>query len=230
MSTLRVRLEEVIQSRHLLGHSFYTRWQAGELTNGELQGYAKEYFAFESEFPRFLSSIHSRCEDAEIRADLLENLSHEEQGSENHPELWLRFAEGLGVDRQEVKEHFHSDETQNLLRVFRRHSQSSDVIDGLAAVFAYEYQQPEVARQKKEGLKCFYGLTDERSVGFFTAHQHYDGGHAEHEVKALEKLCDSGLKVEQAVNAAKASLEAWHEFLTGVEKRYGTPGVVSASC
>jgi len=229
MQNLRIQLEEKIQGRHLLSHSFYTRWQAGQLSREELQGYAKEYYAFEKEFPRFLSAMHSRCEDAEIRANLAENLSHEEQGSENHPELWLRFADALGLSRDEVTTHFHSDETENLLRVFRKASQSG-IVEGLAAVYAYERQQPDVARQKKEGLKCFYGLTDERSVSFFTAHQHYDVAHAEHEVQGLEKLCQTEADGARALGAASESLEAWHEFLTGVEKRYGQPGAGSHAC
>ncbi len=229
MGHLRIQLEAKIQARHLLGHSFYTRWQAGQLSHEELQGYAKEYYSFEKEFPRFLSAIHSRCEDPGVRAALAENLSHEEQGDDNHPELWLRFAEALGVSRDEVTTHFHSDETENLLRVFRNTCQSNDVVEGLAAVYAYERQQPDVARQKKEGLKCFYGLTDERSVSFFTAHQHYDVIHAEHEMNGLEKLCTDERGEQKALVAAGLSLEAWHEFLTGVEKRYGKPGA-SVAC
>lgn len=228
--SLRIYLEEAIQARHLLSHSFYTRWSAGQLSQAELQGYAKEYYAFEKEFPRFLSAIHSHTSDPEIRVTIAENLAHEEQGTENHPELWLRFAESLGVDRDSVKTHFHSDETENLLRVFRRHSSSENPIDGLAAVYAYERQQPDVARQKKEGLKTFYGLNDERSVGFFTAHQHYDVVHSENEMRGLEKLCDTADAKARALTATKESLEAWHEFLTGVEKRYGAPGMTHAAC
>lgn len=230
MSSLRIRLEEAIQGRHLLSHSFYTRWSAGKLTQKELQGYAREYYAFEKEFPRFLSAIHSHCEDPEIRVTIAENLAHEEQGSENHPELWLRFAESLGVSRDEVKSHFHSDETEHLLRTFRKASASENPVEGLAAVYAYERQQPDVARQKKEGLKSFYGLTDERSVGFFTAHQNYDVVHSEHEMQALEKLCSTPEQEETALAAAKLSLEAWYDFLTGVEKRYGTPSTTGMTC
>ena len=167
MQTLRSRLEEKIQKRHMLGHSFYTRWQAGKLSREELQGYAKEYYSFEKEFPRFLSAIHTQCEDLEMRQLLLENLIHEEKGEENHPELWLRFAEGLGVNRDEVKSHFRSDETENLLRVFRKHASSPDIAAGLAALYSYERQQPDVARQKIDGLRGFYGITEDSAVAFF---------------------------------------------------------------
>jgi pyrroloquinoline-quinone synthase len=57
-----------------------------------LQIYAQEYYGHVSAFPRYISSIHSLCEKIEDRQVLLENLIDEEQGSENHPELWMQFS------------------------------------------------------------------------------------------------------------------------------------------
>ena len=54
--------------------------------------------------PRYLSSIHSNCEQIKTRQLLLENLNEEEKGKENHPELWMRFAEGMGNSRNDVNE------------------------------------------------------------------------------------------------------------------------------
>lgn len=220
MQTLRSRLEEKIQKRHMLGHSFYLRWQSGQLSREELQGYAKEYYAFEKEFPRFLSAIHSRCEDLSMRQLLLENLVHEESGPENHPELWLRFAEGMGTTRDEVKGHFHSDETQHLMRTFRKHASSESSIDGLAALYAYERQQPDVARQKIDGLRAFYNVTDDSTVAFFKAHQHYDVYHAETEISLLTQLCKTPEEEERAIAVASETLDALYDFLDGVERRY----------
>ena len=155
-----------------------------------------------------------------MRRQLLDNLIHEEQGDENHPELWLRFAEGMGVSREEVKKHFHSDETQQLLRVFRKHAQSDNMIDGLAALYSYERQQPDIARQKIDGLKCFYGVTDENTVHFFKAHQKYDVFHSETEMSLLSELCKTRSDEERAVAVAEETLKALYDFLDGVERRY----------
>ncbi len=222
MLNLRSQLEARIQSKHMLGHSFYTRWQAGELSREELKGYAKEYYPFEKEFSRFVSAVHSRTEDLSMRQVLLENLMHEEQGTENHQELWLRFAEGMGATREDVLSHFHSDETQHLLRVFRKYTQSGDPIEGLAALYAYERQQPDVARQKIDGLFRFYDVKDEATVSFFKTHQVSDVYHAETEINCLERLCDTDEKKERAFAAATETLDALYEFLSGVERRYST--------
>ena len=96
------RVEAMIEERHLLRHPFYAKWVAGTLPVPALQEYARQYFAFESSFPRFLSALHARSDRPEVRATILENLWDEEHGEANHRELWLRFAEGIGVSREEV--------------------------------------------------------------------------------------------------------------------------------
>ena len=91
-----------IDARSLLTHPFYTKWQEGTLHMEALQEYARQYYAFESSFPRFLSALHSRTEEATVRQRILENLWDEEHGNNNHAEMWLQFAEGIGVSRESV--------------------------------------------------------------------------------------------------------------------------------
>lgn len=222
MNQLRVRLDALIQEKHLLTHNFYQRWQMGKLAVAELQGYAKEYYRFESEFPRFISAIHTNCSDLKMRQLLLENLIHEERGEENHPELWLQFAEGLGVSREEVKSHFHSDETEHLVRTYRGFCENPNLIEGLAALYAYERQQPDVARSKADGLKANYGIKEESTLAFFRAHQSVDVYHAEAEMSLLAELCHDENAQNQALKAAEKTLNSLHDFLDGVERRYTT--------
>ncbi|MBM4304676.1 MAG: CADD family putative folate metabolism protein [Deltaproteobacteria bacterium] len=220
MRTLRSKLEEKIQQKHLLAHPFYTAWSAGTLTQSSLQGYAKEYYAFEKEFPRFISALHSQCKDPKMRQALLENLIDEERGEKNHLELWTKFAEGLGVDRRELSQHFFSDETHHLLKVFREAMSSDSLIDGVAALYAYERQQPDVARTKVDGLKCFYGVEEESAVEFFKVHQIYDVYHAETEANLLSQLCLSEVDEERAVESVEKTLSVLYDFLDGVQRRY----------
>src|SRR5712691_12829014 len=103
MMDLLDRIDALIEERHLLRHPFYTKWVAGTLPMEALQEYARQYYAFESSFPRFLSGLHSRTEDAAVRQRILDNLWDEEHGADNHAEMWLQFAEGIGVARDDVK-------------------------------------------------------------------------------------------------------------------------------
>ncbi|MBM2840705.1 MAG: putative coenzyme synthesis protein [Bacteroidetes bacterium] len=47
-----------------------------------------------------VSAVHSNTPDLAARRELLMNLIDEEQGNENHPALWMRFATAMGEARR----------------------------------------------------------------------------------------------------------------------------------
>ena len=93
-------LNAKLDGLHLLKHPFYKAWDQGKISNDTLKIYAKQYWHHVEAFPRYVSAIHSQCPNILNRQMLLENLIEEERGDENHPELWLRFSEGLGCSRE----------------------------------------------------------------------------------------------------------------------------------
>ena len=68
------QVDAKIDKHHLLNHPFYQAWNAGELDVSIIREYAAQYFKHVSSFPRYLSSIHTNCDDIHIRKILLENL------------------------------------------------------------------------------------------------------------------------------------------------------------
>src|SRR5208283_835503 len=111
-------LDRMVEERSLLKHPFYLEWTRGTLERSRLRDYAIQYYPHVAAFPRYLSAIHSRCADIVTRQALLENLIEEERGAENHPELWLRFAEALGVPRASVLVPAASPAVENLVRTY----------------------------------------------------------------------------------------------------------------
>ena len=87
-----------IAEKHLLKHPFYLAWTRGELSKEALTDYARQYYHHVAAFPTYLSAVHAKCDDQATRKQILSNLIDEEGGSPNHPELWVKFAEGLGVE------------------------------------------------------------------------------------------------------------------------------------
>ena len=138
------QVDKQIKKNHLLNHSFYQAWNSGDLSKDTIKEYAAQYFQHVSSFPRYLSAIHSNCDDISTRQILLENLVDEENGSENHPELWMRFAEGMGNSRDKVNNTDAMSETQDLVETFKKLSRSEQYHIGLAALYCYESMQPEI--------------------------------------------------------------------------------------
>lgn len=206
-------LDSRISERSLLKHPFYQAWTAGTLTLERLQNYAVEYYPHVAAFPRYLSAIHSRCADVATRQALLENLIEEERGAENHPELWLRFAEAIGVSRERVLDASPSPSSSGLVRAFTELASSGHVPSGLAALYAYESQIPSVATAKIDGLKRFYGVDDPRGLAFFTVHEKADVWHAQTGAELLARHCAAEHDQMLAVEAGERALDALWSLL-----------------
>ncbi len=73
-------LDELVAAKHLLKHPFYKLWSEGKLTRTNLREYAISYYPQVAAFPRYVSGVHSGCEDSALRQELLENLIEEERG------------------------------------------------------------------------------------------------------------------------------------------------------
>ena len=98
--------------------------------------------------------------------------------SRNHPELWLQFAEGLGVSRQQVQKSEKREETSNLIETFRAVCREGSTAEGLGALYAYESQIPVVCESKIDGLKKHYAITDPEHYRYFSVHIEADTEHA----------------------------------------------------
>ena len=214
------RIDKMIEEKHLLNHSFYKAWSAGELPKETIREYAAQYFQHVSLFPRYLSAIHSNCEDIKIRQLLLENLNEEEQGKENHPELWMRFAEGMGNTRKNVNETAPIKETEELVKTFKKLSKSEKHHIGLAALYCYESMQPEISETKKNGLQKFYNINDEDTLKFFTVHMHADKWHRKVVRNIIKKVADSKSKQNEITTSVETALDSLNNFLTGMERVY----------
>ena len=213
--TFSARLDETIAATRLLDHPYYRAWVAGELTEDDMRGYAKSYFAHVLAFPRYVSGVHTQCDDLAARKALLDNLVDEESGDEHHPELWLRFAEGLGASREAVEE-CRDAATEQLIDTFLGRIRGS-YAEGLGALYAYESQIPEIAETKVGSLRDTYDITDERTLAFFRVHAKADVYHS----RTLREQID-GLTPEQGEQAEAAASECaqglW-DFLSELDRR-----------
>ena len=213
-------IDRKIAARHLLKHEFYTMWNAGKLTLDHLRGYAGEYYHHEAAYPQYLSAVHSSTPDLGARQLLLENLIDEERGEDNHAELWLRFCDALAMDRAEVTGMKPLSSTCRLVTTFREIAQERPYYEGLASLYTFESQIPEVARTKAAGLRKWYGVEGKRGLEFFTVHEQADVWHSEAERKLLEEAAIT-TRAQQGISlAVDRSLGALDGFLDGVMDAY----------
>ena len=218
---LMERLDAHIAARHTLDHPFYQAWNQGTLTREALQDYAAQYYHHVAAFPTYLSAVHSHTPDLAARRVLLQNLMDEEAGSPNHPELWLQFAQGLGLSPEAIQATPPQPETAALVATFDNICRNRPFTEGVAALYAYESQIPEVAQSKISGLRRHYNIEDDATLRYFAVHVEADEVHRADERLLLERYVTGEADTQNALDAADAALEAVWDLLSGVCARHG---------
>ena len=220
--SLLSRLDGKIEGRLLLDHPYYQAWKAGELTLDDLRTYAAQYYFFESNFPCYLSAIHTNCPDRAVRQDILDNLWDEEHGPENHRKLWLDFCAALGLDERSVEDSAVLPTTRALLDTYSMITTEGSFQEGLSAMYAYEAQAPKIALEKIRGLRELYGIDSEEALKFFEVHATLDVEHSEREAQDLALSTQPG-QASGVEAALESALDAWWGFLDGMEAERHSP-------
>ena len=144
--------------------------------------------------------------------NLLDNLVDEESGEDNHPELWLRFLEGICHCRK-VNLAPQLESTTLLVDGFFDLVKTNYAV-GLGALYTYERQTPDVAQSKIEGLKNHYNIHDASTLQFFSVHAKADQWHTEELVGLIRKLDKKGQ--QNVYQGAIAGAKLLWQFLDGM--------------
>lgn len=204
-----------LEENDLLEHPFYKAWVVGQLSREGLQNYACHYYPQIAAFPAQLSALHSRLPDGETRRAVLRNLADEEINGVCHSDLWLDFAEGMGMDRDIVR----------MLPVNPYVRDVMDVLEALVvtpasaftALYAYEARTPRIAEAKAKGLREFYGA-DSKTCRYFDLHREADLEHSRVWIEQVENLLDREPESAlTALAAAKIVGRALWDMLDGFE-------------
>jgi pyrroloquinoline-quinone synthase len=191
------RLDAVRDRWNVLHHPFYHRWECGELTREQLAYYAGEY-------------RHAVV----ALADLAKCASAPDHAAEEaaHVTLWGAFAHSLGADLDRPAR-------VETLACVDAWDAPTDELEGVAALYAIEATQPEVAQTKLDGLVRHYGFErGSAATAYFELHLERDHDHA----AASRRVLETRARPEDAdrlVAAAERALAGNWTLLDGVESK-----------
>ena len=192
----------------LLTHPFYQDWSAGRLSSEQLRAHAAEYFHLVAAFPTFLSALHSRLEDGALRRAVLRNLAEEEVEGRAHADMWLDFAEGLGLSLEEVRAGKPGGPLRRLIERFSRSARQDSPAEVVAAIYAYQSQVPQLCGEKARALLSHYGA-DARTCGFFVLHTYADVKQAQTWRGELVRLVSGDARLVDPVLEAASRAADW---------------------
>jgi pyrroloquinoline-quinone synthase len=213
------KLDSLIRSHSILRHPFYQAWQQGALTRGQLAVYATHYYPHVVAFPRYLEAAVAGAADPAIRSELTGNLHDELTTPKPHHEMWLDFAASVGADLARI-DAAPSNASVETVRTFAALTEMSTA-EAVAALYAYESQQPHVAREKASGLREHFGISSASALAYFDVHASIDVDHCQGERDALGRCLDAGASPEAMMTAAHEALRAYWKLLDGISEEAG---------
>jgi pyrroloquinoline-quinone synthase len=213
VSNLIDQINFEIEKQSLLKHDFYQLWQEGKLTLDHLAGYSKEYFQMVKIVPSLVKNVMESNVENKYQA-LIQNTLEDEL---THIEPWINFSTSLNVDRNELLNYNPDGLTKqsidNMLKISKASFEES-----VAALYALEKELPKISETKLEGLKKFYGITNDESNEYFNIHKEIDIYHS----KVWETILNETLfeMKDKILNSVKVSLEAQNMLLDSVKSKY----------
>ena len=211
MNSLVQRIDNIIEEQSLLKHKFYAMWNEGKLSLESLNGYSKEYFQVVKSVPSFVGAIMENS-PYNIRNKLASNKQEEYE----HIEPWIKFAGAVGVSRTELENYKGLDKTRHAISNLSGLMNSFE--GGASAMYALEQEIPKISITKIDGLRKFYGITDDDSTDYFRIHTEADIRHAVLWRRILENIPAS--REDDLVQAASKSLAAQNLLLDSCYEAY----------
>jgi len=210
MSSLIEKIDEMIEERSLLKHSFYQMWSDGKLSQESLAGYSKEYFQLVKAVPKFMTPIIEQAPES-----IVKELINNQQEESEHIQPWIKFAGSLGISQQELEQYPGLVKTQQA--VLQLNSLMYDYASGSCAMYAFEKEIPKISQTKLDGLAEFYGITTDDATKYFKLHTEADIRHTAVWRNILESVSTDQ---EKLVQVADKSISAQNLLLDSCYDAY----------
>ncbi len=217
-------LRELIRARRSFGgHPLWERIQEGGVERNALRLFAVQFFLQVREFPRAVSALHASCPFPDERRMLAESVYEEETGAISgcglpHPELFVRFGEGLGLRREELTRGEPLPSTAALIHWFELSTKQRSFLEGAAAInLAAEGQVPGAFGPFARALEKHYGLSREQ-VAFWDVHEIADREHSDVGDHIVVRFATTDEWQDRVRGAVRQSLDQWWQFFDGIER------------
>jgi hypothetical protein len=198
--------------------------------------FEQEYATYVRDFPVMVGWAYVQCPIAEVRRDLAENLYEEETGGviagRPHPELFLEYPRGLGMDLARFAAVELLPEAAAFRAVLDEHTQRHGWAQAAAVTTIFlegtEHERgeidPSAARRptpplEQHPLVVHYGLPLE-GLALTKAHRHVEGSHRAAAWRiVLDHIADADRR--GVVAAMERTLEAWLRYRDSVATACG---------
>jgi coenzyme PQQ biosynthesis protein C len=197
-------LQHTLQQRHPRPHPVRQLLLSGRLTKDQLQEWARNQFHEFRNIHRFFGIRYQKCPVPELRRMLLENMV-EEEGEDlfggkypSHRDLWVQFAEGLGIARDDILNYEPLPGIRAALEMYVSLVQQSHWAVAIGTGLVFEGGGPKRMKEEREALEKYYPWIPTASLD-----EYHDEGHGNMVTDVIRRHCLEEKLQEQMREAVK---------------------------
>lgn len=221
-------MQELVASKHSKDHPLFPMIANGELSGDALNGFVKQFYQlFPKPFPKPIAAMFARSpEDSELERMWFENLSEEAEGGETgtagHKELYIRFAQAMGISREELDAAKPLPEVQALLHwrellISQRSWLELYACQGMCLEGTASGRMQLVVK----GLTDHYGFKLESDdILYWTLHMSVDEEHMKVGPYVVEQYAISDLEQNAVRKAIKTTLDIFWLTFDGIQRAF----------
>ena len=173
-------LHDFVDSHAFWSNSVLLAMQNGSLTKEQYSFFFSQYYFYSKSFTRILSTMMVKCDDDNLRRELIDNLweeAGESDASQSHPMLFRRFL-SRAMDVESILNLEQKDYTDAFTNEYIALCMDATPLECAAILaFATEGLVPRLYTIFKMGMSKI-GINED-DLEFFTVHIGCDDGHAE---------------------------------------------------
>jgi pyrroloquinoline-quinone synthase len=229
--------EQLLRVMERKDHWAWSAFTTGKVPKDRLHiHFEQEYATYVRDFPVMVGWAYVQCPKAEVRRELAENLFEEETGrliaGKPHPELFLQYPRGLGMDLSRFEQVELLPEALAYRNIIDDCTQNRgwEVAAAVTTVFiegtAHERGEIDGKAEKRPAppleqhpLVVHYGLPLE-DLALTKAHRQVEGNHRQAAWKVMLDYVE-GEKRDEVVQALEECLAAWLRFRDAVARACG---------
>jgi pyrroloquinoline-quinone synthase len=184
-------------------HPFHRRMNAGELSREELQRWAANRYAYQAAIPLKDAAVLANCPDPDVRREWIGRVV-DHDGTPEQPggtEAWLRLAEAVGLDRDEViSERRVLPAVRFAVDAYVNFCRQRPWIEAVAASLT-ELFGPSAIRVRLAALEEHYAWIDPAGLEYFRNRLHQAPRDADYALDLVIRHCRTRAEQDRAVAA-----------------------------
>ena len=227
-SEFEAALRKIGEERYHHRHPFNLRMHEGTLTRSEVQSWVRNRYYYQTRIPIKDGMILTKSPDASFRRDWLQRIvDHDGQKpGEGGLELWLRLAEAVGLDRDDVEAlHGIFPGVRRACDAYVEFVESHDLLESVAAslteLFAGDIMVVRIA-----AFEAHYDWVDPEGLAYFQSRTVQAPRDAQQGLRFVCEHATTPALQRVCLNALERKCEILWSLLDAVERGSAVPGVV----